>query len=300
MAFELDSSEDPPTNVKRMVCERADEALECLSGTNKRADGERIHTARKRFKEIRAALRLIRAALDPRVFRKENRTYRDAARPLSELRDARALIEALDALIEHFQGELKKRAFASVRKLLVQRMRTIRRRVIVERGALRDVQRSIRDARRRIDRWPLRRLKFRSFADGIEETYRSARRAMAVANDVESDECLHEWRKWVKYLRHQSEILRPIRPEAMSVLVEQAHELADLLGDDHDLAVMKGVLAAELRDSMESHERKALVGLIRKRRETLHKRAQRLGRKLFAEKPKRFGRRLRETLDAWA
>jgi CHAD domain-containing protein len=162
------------------------------------------------------------------------------------------------------------------------------------------VQRVVRRARKRIDRWPLEGVRFRSFVDGIAKTYRDGRRLMSAATDLKTDECHHEWRKQAKYLRHQSEILCPILPEAMSVLIGQAHELADLLGDDHDLAVMTHVLTTELRDAVERRERKALLGLIGERRATLQKHAKQLGRKLFADKPKAFRRRVREYLDAWA
>jgi CHAD domain-containing protein len=300
MAFELDENEDAATNIRRIVRERVDIALDCLAGAHGRGEGERVHTARKRFKEIRAALRLIRGAVDARFFRTENRTYRDAARPLSEVRDAQALVEALDALVKHFRDELEERAFQQVRKLLVERRRAIRHAVIVERGALRDVQRTLRAARRRIDGWPLRGLEFGDFVEGIAKTYRTARRAMAVANDVETDECLHEWRKQGKYLRHQAEILRSIWPPAMDIVAEQSHELADVLGDDHDLVVMEHVVTVEERGSVDTRERKALVGLIHERRSTFRKQSKELGRKLFAEKPKAFRRRVGIYLDAWA
>jgi len=300
MAFELDKREDAATNVRRIVCERVDTALNCLSAAKGRAEGESVHTARKRFKEIRAALRLIRDAVDGDLFRKENRTYRDAARPLSEIRDSRALIEALDALVKHFGDELKSGAFADVRKILTRRARACRQKVVVEQGALREVQRSVRRARKRIERWPLEGLTFPTFIGGIAETYRAGRRLMSIANDLGTDETHHEWRKQVKYLRHQSEILCPLWPEAMRLLVDEAHELADLLGDDHDLAVMKQALTHELHDAIAGHERKALLGLIAERRATLQKRAKRLGRKLFADKRKAFRRRVSEYLAAWA
>jgi CHAD domain-containing protein len=298
MAFELDEKEDPATNIKRIARERLDLALESLTAAKGRSEGEKVHTARKRLKEIRAALRLIRGAAGRRWFRRENRAYRDAARPLSELRDARVLIEALDSLVEHFRDELKNRAFDSFRRLLAQRARACRRQVVVEHGALGVVQHALRSARRRIDRWPLDDLDWPVLPDGLAETYRRGRRMAAGALDVESDECFHEWRKQAKYLRHQAEILRPIWCEVMEVLAGQADQLSHLLGDDHDLAVMKGVLRTE-RDHVAAHERKALLGLIGERRSTLQKHAVELGRKLYAEKPKAFRGRIREYLDAW-
>src|SRR5213594_2204161 len=62
MAFELDENEDAATNIRRIVRERVDIALDCLAGAHGRGEGERVHTARKRFKEIRAALRSIRVS----------------------------------------------------------------------------------------------------------------------------------------------------------------------------------------------------------------------------------------------
>jgi CHAD domain-containing protein len=300
MAYELDPAQDAATNVRRIIRERVDEALDALAKADGRGGSERIHTARKRFKEIRAALRLMRRAVDAKLFRKENRTYRDAARPLSEVRDAEALVEALDSLLEHFRDELKGHAFDSARRFLLERRRSIRHAVIVERDALREVRNTIRQARRRVERRRSSKLSFRTFADGIRDVYRAGRRAMATAIDDETDETFHEWRKQAKYLRHQAEVLQPTWPAAMKLVAKQAHDLADLLGDDHDLAVMNGLLKDEAHDSVDPRERKALSALIRERRSTLQKRAERLGRKLFAEKPKAFRRRVREYIDVWA
>jgi len=299
VAYELDESQDAAANIRRIIGERVAEALGALGKAGADAGSERIHTARKRLKEVRAALRLIRGAVDQDVFRKENRSYRDAARPLSALRDADALVEALDSLVEHFADELKGHAFEAVRRWLVARRRHIRHAVLVEQHALPEVRRSVNQARRRIERCRCQ-VDFDDFADGIGKIYRAARREMAVAREKRTDEAFHEWRKQAKYVRHQAEILCPVWPQAMELLADQAHELADLLGDDHDLAVMCDLLDADAPDRLRKRERKALIALIRERRSALEKRALRLGRKLFAEKPRPFRRRVREYLAQWA
>ena len=63
---------------------------------------------------------------------------------------------------------------------------------------------------------------------------------------------------------------------------------------------MQHVVTVEERGSVDNRERKALVGLIHERRATFLKQAKDLGRKLFAEKPKVFRRRVGVYLDAWA
>ena len=63
---------------------------------------------------------------------------------------------------------------------------------------------------------------------------------------------------------------------------------------------MREVVTVEERGSVDTRERKALVGLIHERRSTFRKQSKELGRKLFAEKPKAFRRRVGIYLDAWA
>ena len=57
-----------------------------------------------------------------------------------------------------------------------------------------------------------------------------------------SDENLHEWRKRLKDLLYQLRLLQAAWPTVLGAYVQEAHRLADLLGDDHDLTVLISVL----------------------------------------------------------
>lgn len=65
-----------------------------------RPDGpyEAIHDARKGFKRLRGLFRLVRGPA-PDFYASENARLRDIARTLSVVRDATALVEALDHLL---------------------------------------------------------------------------------------------------------------------------------------------------------------------------------------------------------
>src|ERR1019366_5884992 len=52
-----------------------------------------VPEVRKCFKRVRAALRLVREDLGDDAYREENWCLRDAARPLTEVRDAEMLVE---------------------------------------------------------------------------------------------------------------------------------------------------------------------------------------------------------------
>ena len=60
------------------------------------ATDEAVHTARKTAKRARAALRLMRSAIGDAAYHRANKQLRDAARPLTVVRDAVAILGALN------------------------------------------------------------------------------------------------------------------------------------------------------------------------------------------------------------
>ena len=89
-----------------------------------------------------------------------------------------------------------------------------------------------------MDDWPLSHDSFEAVAKGLERTYRRGRRAFKAALEEPSAEALHEWRKRVKDLWYEHTLLRELWPPVMSATGDEAHELSDRLGDDHDLVVL--------------------------------------------------------------
>ena len=66
-------------------------------------DEESVHAARKSCKRARAALRLLRAGLGQREYRRDNLRIRNSARPLTAVRDAVVLRRTLGRLSKHAQ-----------------------------------------------------------------------------------------------------------------------------------------------------------------------------------------------------
>ena len=96
----------------------------------------------------------------------------------------------------------------------------------------------LREARGRVDGWPLESDSFDALGDGLERTYRRGRRDFRAARTTPSVEALHEWRKRVKELWYHHTVLRELWAPVMQAVGNEAHELADRLGDDHDLAML--------------------------------------------------------------
>jgi CHAD domain-containing protein len=122
---------------------------------------------------------------------------------------------------------------------------------------------------------------------------------MAVAARKPSTENLHEWRKQAKYLWHDLQVLEPVWPGVMKELAEQAHDLTQLLGDDHDLAVLHETVATNREKAGTEDVIEALFALIDRRRAELQREAFMLGKRLYLAKPGAFTDQIKGYWKVW-
>ena len=133
--------------------------------------------------------------------------------------------------------------------------------------------------------------------DGLRRTYRDARRARGAARDGAGDEPLHELRRQAKYGWHQVGLLHATAPSLLGPLEERLKALADVLGDDHDLAVIR----ATITDAPAQFGGRATddaLAIIDPVRADLQDRAHRLAARLYAEPPRAFAERVALYWDA--
>jgi CHAD domain-containing protein len=262
----------------------------------KRVTDANIHDARKQIKKARAALRLLRDATGPNSYRRENTALRDAARPLGVARDSKVLIAALDDLIERYAPATPSLQLDKFRRVLRKEQAAARQAITVT--LVNTQRRTLREVSSRIERWRMSGDEWQIIGGGLQRIYRGGKKAMKVAARSRSSEDLHDWRKQVKYLWHQLQILQPAWPNLLGELAAQAHKLADQLGDDHDLAVLRQKVSSNA-DAFETQDRDALIALIDRRRKQLQDKALKLGGRLFEEKPRRFCSRLGNYWRLW-
>lgn len=94
-------------------------------------------------------------------------------------------------------------------------------------------------------------------------------------------------------------VLDPLWPGVITGLAAQAGRLADLLGAEHDLAVLAQTLAAEPKAFGGRKKVHALRELTERRRGELRIEAHLLGRRLYDDEPERFADRLGAYWRAW-
>jgi CHAD domain-containing protein len=297
MTAELQCSEPGTHGVRRIARAQIETALDAL-GSRTLSD-ERVHMARKEIKKARGTLRLLRAALGDAVYTRENAALRDAARPLSRIRDGKVLLDTLDMLVERFGPPASAIPMDGLRRALRLERTRARREVLKGAASLRSQRELLKKAHERAARWAVGDHGWSIVGEGFARVYSKGRKALAAAEADRSPANLHEWRKQVKYLWHQLQALQPLWPGPIGELADQAHQLADYLGDDHDLSVLRARAIDNKAEFPGAAARGALLALIDRLRTELRDKAMVLGRRLYEEKPSAFEARFGEYWRDW-
>lgn len=281
--FELREDEQSADGLRRITLEQVELAAWHAQrvGTS---DGH-VHEVRRATKRVRAVLRLVREGLGEQSYRYENAVLRDVARGLSALRSATVRVTTLESLTRSRTART-----ASVEDLhaeLIAEMAVLRASVGAESPRVDDLVDRLDLARSIVSEWALPRgLAFT--APGLRRTYRRGRLGRKRADAHPSTDRLHEWRKRVKYLRHQMEVLGAVLPESMHVMVGSFRELGEGLGDDHDLADLKGVVVGSPDALLSPSARGEMLDAIAHRRSELQADLLPLGKRLYAQTPGEF------------
>jgi CHAD domain-containing protein len=133
--------------------------------------------------------------------------------------------------------------------------------------------------------------KWQIIGPGLTQVYAKGRRAFADARDKQAPVAFHEWRKEVKYLRYALERLDPLWSGVIGAVADQAHKLADYLGDEHDLTVLRDTALASRDSFRDDATLPTLLALIDRCQAALRERATYVGLRLYEEKPKAFAAR---------
>jgi CHAD domain-containing protein len=330
--FALLDGERLGVGLQRMALGQLELAIEALAGVDSKHSPERrVHETRKALKRLRALLRLVRDDLGEQTYERESVLLRDAGARLAWARDAEILLATLDGLIATHAQRLGSRRGVQRLRTRLQRERDGAAELALadsatHAGAIDD----LRALRVRVSTWNLADAGgIEAIEPALERLYgqgrKRMRRAARTSGGRASARRLHEWRKRVKDLRYAAEMLQRadgrdgdgrkgrakkstssgkqrqrVQAQARYIdkLARDADDLGELLGAEHDLAVLAERVREEAKATRASgapgpRTRKLLLKLIAKRRRKLRKRALRDGERIYGRSPKRFVRRVR-------
>lgn len=284
MPYRLKFDESIRKGFRRITREQIDLAIAELSPADVTASA--VHASRKALKRSRALLRSFAPALGDKAARQFNRALAGIARQLSGRRDADVALDTVVQLEAHCGAEAaialrplrdvlqSRRDAAGVDPIDIQ----TRDAITSELKALRTRLADVKLKGRGID----------PVVQGIQASYSRSRKALKTAYAAPSDHAFHELRKSAQTHWRQMALLSRAWPDEFAARVTAARELSQLLGDDHDIAVLKTMVAADLNES----QRTAILNLCESRQAELRADSYYRAHRLFAEPPRAFGCRI--------
>lgn len=296
MGYRLEADESIEEGIRRIASEQVSKAIAEIDDTEL-DEHETVHQVRKRSKKVRGLLRLSRAGLG-KTYARENRAFRDAARSFSPIRDAEAVLETFDELIELFGDLIDQRRFRPVRTALERRKSQVEESFEMKQR-LAEFRAFCEQQLGSIENWAVDGEGAAAITGGLGRTYARGHREFTEALEAGTAEAFHEWRKRVKYHWYHMRILRNVWSPVVRARRDELDRLSDILGDEHDLAVMQELIAEEPCAFAGFRTIQALLGLIERRRMELQRQAQLLGERVYAEEPDHFEERFGTYIDVW-
>lgn len=297
MSYRFERNETISEGMRRIASEQLQSALDGLEAPARDEVAGVVHDVRKHCKKLRGLVRLVRPAMGDQ-YRPVNVLIRDAARYLSSIRDAHALLATFDDLLAAATAPASTPALQAVRDGLVARDEAATDAVTDDDERVQRARALLRQAHEGVAYWPLSD----DVADvigGLSKTYARGRKRLADCIADPSDGNLHEWRKRAKYSWYHVRLLQDAAPSVLGPLADRFHDLSDAIGSDHDLAVLTGIFRSAPDEFGGADAVREAQLLIDGHRLDLQRRAVRLGVRLYVETPEAFGARMAGYHDAW-
>lgn len=239
MSYSLANDETIDHGIRRIYTTCIDETVTGLTPPFKNLH-EIVHNSRKSFKFMRALFRLMRDPLGHKSYKKKNNFFRDLGREISEIRD----LHVLGIILEYISREAQSVRPADVKKGLQEISR--REQALVDkmekRNRFEKIRTKLERNRSKNDTIPPLDNSIKPLLPGLRKIYKKGQKAFLKAQRTGDEADFHEWRKQVKYLLNSYQILANYWPVEVGINGTSLQQLSDYLGEEHDLAVFKGLL----------------------------------------------------------
>lgn len=224
--------------IQQHVIEMLDQALQ-LSQSAQREDKEAIHDLRVVFKRLRAYWRLVRLIVGKPEFEAADRRIKLVAKLLGGQRDQQVLLDSLSLISVQLTGAEK----ATAEQLLQQLNRSLkesRKALSIHWPTVISMLQLERSAWQNLNCEPL---KNNPLQKGLRKSFKRQIELSEKATKKQAGSVLrHQWRKWVKHVYYQLNLLKNLGVKRQKKTVKRFDELGELLGLEHDLEVLKDFL----------------------------------------------------------
>ena len=224
----------------------------------------------------------------------ESHRWREAGQRLATLRDGAVLRETFDQVVADSGDGMPANDIAVLRSEIVRG--SAEADTAETKRVLRSVLSDLRGAKRRLAtlNWP-------ETADdlgrGLRASQSRLRKSWRRARRDRTPEALHHWRKRVKDQSAQLRLLRIVAPQEAKARREVQKQVAEFLGDEHDLCLLAERLSCAAIPPRVEPVRTHLLEAVKKQRKALRRRAFKAAEEGCSEKPGAFAAHLERRLE---
>ncbi len=293
MSYQLRRSQTLGANLRRICRKQVEGALEIVRG-EKEANDTPVHQTRKHLKKARAALQVVADEIGRSPFKKQDHSFRDIARLISEVRDAEVRLQTVRQLQE-ITRRTSQQTFRKTEELLLAELEHF---IAAFAGWQKQAAPQLEKLQEEIEAWPIQNLDCKRIRCAGQRAYKAARDALDCAKTKPTPANFHEFRSEAKRLLYQLRILRPINPLVVGALIDDLDSVAEVFGRSHDLYFL-GERLRRIDSQPPARETRELVAVIEASEAELQDRGVDLAERFFEERPRVFGHRLGSWLQQW-
>jgi CHAD domain-containing protein len=271
------------TETVTKTAESVDRELIFAAQLSKENLPESVHLIRKRLKLYRALLKLLKHRGNPGKFTEANAALRDLGRVFSELRDD----HVRSRVLENFHTE---QVFSSYTDIVgkLQTENTEQTELLYQQlsangcpfKVFTDTLNQKSPAASFIESLNGRG----TFEEGFVTAYEKASNAYYSCFLYPSAELMHEWRKRIKDLQYQCELMPWITETTPGTFYQDLITLAELLGEDQDINNLMNWIYSK-PGLLDDDETSAIFSILKSRRNKLKGVIDHIGKTLFREDP---------------
>ncbi|PSN13241.1 hypothetical protein C7293_16775 [filamentous cyanobacterium CCT1] len=300
MAYKFSADSTVEANIRRLLSEQLDKAVQQLSENFQQTPGEAVHNARKHLKKARSVLRLVQKSIDKDTYSREKDRLRDLGRSLSLARDSEVYQQTLRDLLDAYGLDPDTKGLFKLQESLGDLYQLRLTELTESDTSIAAITSDLKDSRARLSQLTLKKNGWKAISTNLTHLYAQGQARYHAAYEDGDDEVFHDWRKRVKDLWHTTCLLKPLWPAVMDAFESEIHQLAQTLGDGHDISALRSFLLdppAEVE--IEEVQMQVLLPLMKHRQHRLHQQANELGHKLYCEDPAAFTHRIASYWQPW-
>lgn len=283
MSFQIRASKSVNKEIHRIIDGQFD-GMDVQLALMELDPQDSIHELRKHIKRLRSLLKLLNPLLNKKRLRRQNNILRGVARSFRSHRDSDALSETLDRLNTRLQVIFTETELAIIRSRLAETKSQSTSALIKLTGSASDNTTLCRKGCEKLS-FHVSRKKLNSL---FLKSYIKSQRRFHIVNKTAKSDDFHNWRKSVKDLYYQSQLLKKSGVKLPKSYLKDLHLLGETLGEYQDISMLIEKLgsAPELLTDLADNE--MVLQELWIARESIGKRAQVMALVLLARKPKKF------------